>query len=75
MTIPSLPLFVRASVVDVAKIATWVEPVAQATFQRLGVGKTAVGLALPNRLAITSDFEDSAGSWRERDLADLGAKG
>jgi hypothetical protein len=65
LTMVSLPVFVRARAVDVAEIATWIEPVAQATFERLGVGKAAIGLALPNRLAVASDFEDAAGSRRE----------
>ena len=58
--------------VDVAEIATWVEPVAQAAFESLGVWKPAIGLALPNRLAVIGDFEDPAGSRRERHLAELG---
>jgi hypothetical protein len=67
-----LPVFIRAVAVDVAEIATWIETVAQATFERLGVWKTAIGLAFPNRLAVVSDFEDPAGSRRERHLAELG---
>ena len=54
-----------------AEIATWIEPVAQATFERLGVWKTAIRLALPNRLAVIGDFEDAAGSRRERHLAEI----
>jgi hypothetical protein len=68
----SLPVFVRARAVDVAEIATWIEPVAQATFERLGVWKTAIRLVLPNRLAIIGDFEDAADSRRERHLSEIG---
>ena len=68
----SLPVFVRAVAVDVAEIATWIEAIAPAAFERLGVRKTAIGLAFPNRLAVVSDFEDAAGSRRERHLAELG---
>jgi hypothetical protein len=72
LTMVSLPVFVRARAVDVAEIATWIEPVAQATFERLGVWKTAIRLVLPNRLAIIGDFEDAADSRRERHLSEIG---
>jgi hypothetical protein len=37
LTMVSLPVFVRVRGRCVAEIATWIEPVAQATFERLGV--------------------------------------
>ena len=60
------PFFVRAVAVDVAEIATWIEPVPQGTFERLDVRKTTIGLAPPNRLAVIGDFEDVADYRRER---------
>ncbi len=53
-------------------MATRIEAVPQAPFERLDVRKAAISFAFPNRLAVASDFEDAADSRRERHLTDIG---
>ena len=52
-----------------AEVAAGIDAVAHALLKDLDVGKAAISLALPDRQAVTGDFEDAAGSGRERHFA------
>src|SRR3569623_47132 len=54
--------------VDVAEVAARIDAVAHHLLDLLGVGETAVALALPDQLAIEMDLEDAAGAGDERHL-------
>jgi hypothetical protein len=48
-----------------AEVAAGINAIAHALLKDLDVGKAAISLALPDRQAVTGDFEDPAGSGRE----------
>src|SRR5690554_3223817 len=54
-----------------AEIALGPGPVAHQPLQHLGLGKAAVALALPDRLAVERDLEHAAGSRHERHRANI----
>src|SRR5690606_37521703 len=64
-----------ASAVGVAEFAIGPDKIADPLLEHLGVGKTAVTLALPDRFVADPDLEDPARARHERNFADVLAEG
>ena len=66
---------VSLSAVVVAEVAVRIDLVANPLLEHLGLGKTAVGLALPDLHAVTGDVKHPAGARHQRHFAEVVAEG
>lgn len=58
-----------------AQIAVRINPVTDALLQYFSLGKTAVGLALPELYIVTEDVKDPTGTGHQRHFSQVIAKG
>ena len=57
------------------EVAARIQPIPHALLQRFGIGKAAIGLAIPDRRLVIGDDKHPAGSGNKRHLVELGAEG
>src|SRR5690606_37967 len=69
------PARLSGPAVGMVEVALGPRPVAHALLQHLGLGKAAVALSLPDRLAVERDLEHAARARNQRHLPEVDPEG